>query len=100
MCIGAIEPFFTRAMSTTSDNAALRRLRNLTDEERALLIEPAETLYVPIGDGCQARVSIEVIEEGLPSPNERQIRRRPTVRELHTTADALLRRVYQFTPVD
>lgn len=60
-----------------------------------------ETLYLPIGPGLSARVEIQIIQEpAAPTPNERPIRRAPTVSELHTVADGLTRRIYQFTPID
>ena len=80
--------------------AAMRRIRSLTPEEVSALIDPVETLYLPLAAGKQARVMIEIIEDGLPTPGERPIRRQPTVRELHAAAEALLKRLYQFHPVD
>lgn len=83
-----------------SPAAITRRLRNLTPEEVSAIIDPMETLYIPLAPGVQARVTIEIIQEGLPSPGERPLRRQPTVRELHHTAESLLKRVYQFHPLD
>ena len=72
----------------------------LTPEQVAALIDPAEVLYVPLSENTQARVLIEIIEDPLPTPGERPIRRQPTVRELHSAAEGLLRRVYQFHPIE
>lgn len=60
----------------------------------------SETIYIPLEAGLQARVEIQIIEEPLPSPNERPLRRAPGAGELHRTAEQLLRRIYQFHPID
>lgn len=61
----------------------------------------SETLYIPLADGLQAKVEIQLIADpAIPSPNERPIHRAPTVRELHNTAEQLLKRVYQFHPIE
>jgi len=60
-----------------------------------------ETLYVPILDGLTARVEIQILQEpAAPTPGERPNRRAPSARELHTIAEALTRRIYQFHPID
>jgi hypothetical protein len=59
-----------------------------------------ETLYVALAAGVSAKVTIEIHEEPMPTPHERPQKRRPSVRELHDTADALVRRIYQFHPID
>jgi hypothetical protein len=61
-----------------------------------------ETIYVPILDGIQARVEIQIIQDSPfeGAPLERPIRRAPTARELHTLADLLTRRIYQFHPIE
>ena len=59
-----------------------------------------ETIYIPILEGIQARVEIQIIEEpAIPAALEPQLRRAPTARELHTIADLLTRRIYQFHPI-
>jgi hypothetical protein len=62
---------------------------------------PTETLYLPLAPGVSARLEIEIRQEpALPSPNEPEIRRAPTVRELALVAEQLAARNYQFRPID
>lgn len=77
-------------------------LRRLTSAEiEAILGDNTETLYIPLAEGLSARVEIQIImEPAAPPPGERPTRRAPTARELHTIADALARRVYQFHPIE
>lgn len=77
-------------------------LRPLTPAEISTIIENrSETIYIPLAPGIQARVEIQLIlEPAAPTPQERPVRRCPTARELHHTAEALLQRIYQFHPIE
>lgn len=56
----------------------------------------AETVTVRLPGGLSARVSVTVIEEPLPTPNERAHERKPTAGEFDTVARELVTRRYTF----
>jgi hypothetical protein len=60
----------------------------------------AEVLYVPLSKFVSAKVTIEIHEAPLPTPHEQPHKRKPCPRELHDTAEGLVRRNYQFHPID
>lgn len=56
----------------------------------------SEKLFIALEDGVEAVVTVEIKtrQPGIDRPQ----RRKPTVTELHQTAESLVRRVYQFHP--
>lgn len=55
------------------------------------------TVFTQISPGVFARVEVQVIEEPLPTPNERPTLRQPTLEEFARVASKLNARDYTFT---
>lgn len=56
-----------------------------------------ETLFIPLADDTGAVVVIH-LKTRRPGAMDPPQRRAPTAGELHQIAEALVRRIYQFTP--
>lgn len=55
-----------------------------------------QPLFITLPKGAVAKVTIEVIEETMPTPSEIPVVRPATIHDLQTITDQLVRRKYHF----